>query len=707
MDQPDPDNALGEPEKSVLDSWQPRFCQFADAKEDLWLGQHNADDFNTRTKITHVDFLGLGVIGSVCSVTYGTWSESPGNPGNPGSPAAPAALLVMQFDFRAGSGPLRYTSAAISVVFEGQGPGGNRPIIHRVFPTSNNSRSSPSASRSSGLMLPPDPFVWPPDEFTIRGKTWVSAEGVQEPDEVTWKLNETHGSKFGICEPVKLAVIVTHQGPFQATVEATATTALRLIKISNTPWSQDDPLLFDGFTHKGRPLPGTELNRLDPQTLAEYIALASPSSSALSRASSTAVSSLMTAPSTTPERESTPKSSGAVYRVRGIPASCRRGSFIRGLATALSIEPSSIRVHSLTANPYHTGEEMMSVLSFHTIPDILQAKSTNRVWPVDVSLPPEGSESHPTVNTTITLLFDTHFLGFSAVGTTSAVSAEIEVEPINSIVAVHGLGGHAYGSFKERGGSYMWLEDSLPAHLRASWEPLTAGCVARILLYGYDAHIENSSSFQSVHDLASQLRGSLRAIRPGIVSKRPLIFIGHSLGGLMIKELLVIQAEPGGDKMDRFNLEATGGALFFGVPHRGMDNSALLSIIGSQPNREFLESLRAGSPELEKQSQTFSTVSVLAESAIFSFYETCVSGTAKMDNGRLTMNGDPAILVTKDSANHAETSSRFLIPINRSHSELVKFERYSDDYERALGCLREILKATSEIVPPRFANVTP
>jgi protein SERAC1 len=85
-------------------------------------------------------------------------------------------------------------------------------------------------------------------------------------------------------------------------------------------------------------------------------------------------------------------------------------------------------------------------------------------------------------------------------------------------VAVHGLGGHAYGSFKERGGSYMWLEDSLPAHLRAA----LAGCTARILLYGYDARVENSPSFQSVHDLAERLRGSLRAIRPVSTMARQL-----------------------------------------------------------------------------------------------------------------------------------------------------------------------------------------
>ncbi|EWZ87293.1 hypothetical protein FOWG_09190 [Fusarium oxysporum f. sp. lycopersici MN25] len=502
MDQPNPTYAVAETEEGIPISWEPRWCQFDHLKEELWLGQHNVDDTSTRTKITHIDFFGLGVIGSVCSVAYGTWSDSPT------SLTSPAALVVMQFDFRAGSGPLRYKSAEISISFKGQKPGTCHPVIHQFFPTSNKSRSSQPALRRSASMLPSDPFIWSPDEYIIRGKTWLS-KGVQEPDEVTWTINEIHGSKFGICEPVKLAFIVAHRGPFQATVEVEATTAISLIKISNTPWSRDDPLLFDCITHKGMPLPATNLNELEPQALADYIALASPSSSALS----TVVSGLVTAPSSSPKQESTSTSSGAVYRVQGIPATCIRGQFIKGLATALNLDATSIRIHSFMANPYGTRVEMMSVLSFHKTPEFLCVKSTKKEWHLDVTLPSQGTESTPAENTTIKLLFDTHFLGFSVVGTPFANSDQIEVD----IVAVHGLGGHAYGSFKERGGSYMWLEDSLPAHLRAA----LAGCAARILLYGYDARVENTISFQSIHDLAGRLRGSLRAIRPVSITPRP------------------------------------------------------------------------------------------------------------------------------------------------------------------------------------------
>jgi hypothetical protein len=55
-------------------------------------------------------------------------------------------------------------------------------------------------------------------------------------------------------------------------------------------------------------------------------------------------------------------------------------------------------------------------------------KSTKKEWHLDVTLPSQGTESTPAENTAIKLLFDTHFLGFSVVGTPFANSDQIEVE---------------------------------------------------------------------------------------------------------------------------------------------------------------------------------------------------------------------------------------------------------------------------------------
>ena len=49
----------------------------------------------------------------------------------------------------------------------------------------------------------------------------------------------------------------------------------------------------------------------------------------------------------------------------------------------------------------------------------------------------------------------------------------------------------------------MWIRDSLPLDLAR----------VRILTYGYDSHLQNSNSFQSILSIANQFFDSLRAIR--------------------------------------------------------------------------------------------------------------------------------------------------------------------------------------------------
>jgi hypothetical protein len=84
------------------------------------------------------------------------------------------------------------------------------------------------------------------------------------------------------------------------------------------------------------------------------------------------------------------------------------------------------------------------------------------------------------------------------------------------------------------------------------------------------------------------------------------------------------------DEIDKCNLKSVVGALFFGVPNRGMDTSSLLAIIGEQPNREFLTSLSVGSLMLWQQADMFPEIFSFRDSIIYSFYETCASGTAIM-----------------------------------------------------------------------------
>lgn len=79
----------------------------------------------------------------------------------------------------------------------------------------------------------------------------------------------------------------------------------------------------------------------------------------------------------------------------------------------------------------------------------------------------------------------------------------------------------------------MWLQDALPLNLN---KDDTHHPMARIMIYGHDSAVPWSSNVQDIDDLSSALHSALLALiqapRP-----RPIILMGHSLGGLIIKKV--------------------------------------------------------------------------------------------------------------------------------------------------------------------------
>lgn len=72
----------------------------------------------------------------------------------------------------------------------------------------------------------------------------------------------------------------------------------------------------------------------------------------------------------------------------------------------------------------------------------------------------------------------------------------------SSIIAVTGLAGHAFGSWKAKGSADMWLRDFLPESVDA-----------RILTYGYDSKLPGSQSEASITDLSKRLLESIKTTR--------------------------------------------------------------------------------------------------------------------------------------------------------------------------------------------------
>ncbi|KAK9429092.1 bulb-type lectin domain-containing protein [Lipomyces doorenjongii] len=168
------------------------------------------------------------------------------------------------------------------------------------------------------------------------------------------------------------------------------------------------------------------------------------------------------------------------------------------------------------------------------------------------------------------------------------------------ICFVHGLGGNRETTWTFKGASTPWPETLLHPEIHD----------ARILTYGYDAAVVRltvaSSSGLIVH--AQSLLTHLTAYRAKTdTSSRPLVFVAHSLGGLVCKRaILSSRNDPEVHLQSVF--ECIKGIIFMGTPHRGSwmadwakisssalgllksTNTSLLSIL--QTNNELLQSVQ-------------------------------------------------------------------------------------------------------------------
>ncbi|KAI9859674.1 MAG: hypothetical protein M1813_006605 [Trichoglossum hirsutum] len=273
------------------------------------------------------------------------------------------------------------------------------------------------------------------------------------------------------------------------------------------------------------------------------------------------------------------------------------------------------------------------------------------------------------------------------------------------IIAVPGLGSHAMGAFKAKGGNNIWLRDFLPKDIPT----------ARILVYGYDTTITEKDVKHSITDLAIAFLDSIRAFRAATkTSRRPIVFIGHSLGGLLIKQALSLALRGKGDQRNSDFFKSSYGLVFFGVPNLGLKVGKLKDITSGQLNSNLIYDLSVDdesepSAFLRNLTQEFihSCQKQDPPFEIVSYYEQKKSHTAeKMSDGSLSMSGPPCFMVSRESACRIGHTDNFTqqLPLNTDHSGLVKFSCRSDDgYVRVMDNIKVLVDSAPLVVKRRFS----
>ncbi|KAI1322656.1 hypothetical protein F5Y16DRAFT_35563 [Xylariaceae sp. FL0255] len=188
------------------------------------------------------------------------------------------------------------------------------------------------------------------------------------------------------------------------------------------------------------------------------------------------------------------------------------------------------------------------------------------------------------------------------------------------IVFIHGLGGTSRWTWsKNRDPELFWPLTFLPL------EPDL--CLARILTFGYNASLRKSSSVAtSVLDFAKDLLFDLkyakdRNLEDLAMGRVPLIFVVHSMGGLIVKEAYMQgQHDPEYEAI----IKAVCAITFIATPHRGTNLAQTLNRILDSTvvtnSKQYITDLVNNSLTLQKLNEQFRHIAPKLD--IVSFYET-------------------------------------------------------------------------------------
>ncbi|KAK3177704.1 hypothetical protein K4F52_009552 [Lecanicillium sp. MT-2017a] len=181
--------------------------------------------------------------------------------------------------------------------------------------------------------------------------------------------------------------------------------------------------------------------------------------------------------------------------------------------------------------------------------------------------------------------------------------------PIVDIVALHGLNGHREKTWTADNGVH-WLRDLLPEDIPQ----------ARILYWGYDAntHASDRVSWQYLYDHARNLVSDLcRKRKMTNSTEQPIIFVAHSLGGIVLKSALIHSdaARQGALAEHRAIKLSTHRILFIGTPHQGGNGVRLGRVLANvaslivAADERLLKHLKRDSEWLQQQLGQYTPIS--------------------------------------------------------------------------------------------------
>lgn len=256
-----------------------------------------------------------------------------------------------------------------------------------------------------------------------------------------------------------------------------------------------------------------------------------------------------------------------------------------------------------------------------------------------------------------------------------------------SIVAVHGIFESGLEAWTDINSGVLWLRDLFP-HERYN---------VRVLVYHYNADVFSSpgeASADRILPFANSLVAELCADRQLVDAfKRPIIFVCHGFGGLLVKRALAFSSTRRAQAVEHLRsvFMSTHSIIFLGTPHNGVRKESLLlwhhDTLGPS---QFLLNLLRGSEMLQEITDQFAPL--MKRFAVYNLWEQ-----------RKTKAGDVSFAVVEEDSAAPTWDNTERCGIFATHDVMNKFSDVHDDgYRVVLEALARYITTAPDLIHYRW-----
>lgn len=246
------------------------------------------------------------------------------------------------------------------------------------------------------------------------------------------------------------------------------------------------------------------------------------------------------------------------------------------------------------------------------------------------------------------------------------------------VVFVHGLTGSPASTWTSKGsaepeGEYwpLWLAADLP--------------YLNMYAVGYPASLFANWAKKEM-DLFERAKASLETMSSYGIGTRPIVFVGHSLGGLLIKQMLRT-ARDSTEKPWQQISDQCRGVVFLATPHSGSSLANILSFLSLGLKSVHIEKLKSDSSELTELNESFRAHCVKQPMTVVAYYE-------KFKTGK-------SIIVVDQKSADPGISGVTPIPVDADHTAICTPEsRHSPVY------ISLKFRLTGMVPPPAIGSLS-